>query len=214
MNDYRISGDEGILIDADTCTPLSSQMSVNAGGPLTPLFAVIHYTAGRSLGQTVSWLSNPRSRASAHLVIGRDGEVVQLVPFNRQAWHAGRSKWTVETSYGSHTYLGLNQHSIGIELENYGKLALPVPVSGGRQTWFGRPVPDDEIHIDMSGSWHRYTEKQIQACLEVCEILFNEYDLHDILGHSDIAPRKLDPGPAFPMDNFRAHLLGRKELCE
>lgn len=46
---------------------------------------------------------------SAHLVILRSGEVLQLVNFNDRAWHAGRS-----------SYLGqpeCNDYSIGIELE-------------------------------------------------------------------------------------------------
>lgn len=48
-------------------------------------------------------------RVSAHLVIRRDGEVIQYVPFNQRAWHAGRS-W----------YCGrprCNDFAIGIELE-------------------------------------------------------------------------------------------------
>jgi N-acetylmuramoyl-L-alanine amidase len=36
------------------------------------------------------------------------------------------------------------------------------------------------------------------------------YRLRDMLGHEDIAPgRKSDPGPAFPLENLRAKLLGR-----
>lgn len=46
---------------------------------------------------------------SAHLVIRRSGDVVQCVPFNERAWHAGRSRWqNIE---------GLNDCAIGIELE-------------------------------------------------------------------------------------------------
>jgi AmpD protein len=48
-------------------------------------------------------------RVSAHLLIRRDGEVIQFVPFERRAWHAGES-----------TYRGrscCNDYSIGIELE-------------------------------------------------------------------------------------------------
>jgi AmpD protein len=48
-------------------------------------------------------------RVSAHLVIRRTGELVQYVPFNRRAWHAGVS-----------CYAGrevCNDFSIGIELE-------------------------------------------------------------------------------------------------
>ena len=46
---------------------------------------------------------------SAHLLIRRDGEVVQFVPFHRRAWHAGAS-----TFRGAPT---CNDYSIGIELE-------------------------------------------------------------------------------------------------
>lgn len=46
---------------------------------------------------------------SAHLLVRRDGEVVQYVPFDRRAWHAGRS------CYGGRE--NCNDFSIGIELE-------------------------------------------------------------------------------------------------
>lgn len=46
---------------------------------------------------------------SAHLLIRRDGEVVQYVPFDRRAWHAGRSSWRGREN--------CNDFSVGIELE-------------------------------------------------------------------------------------------------
>ena len=46
---------------------------------------------------------------SAHLLIRRDGEVVQFVPFTRRAWHAGESSFRGRTT--------CNDYSIGIELE-------------------------------------------------------------------------------------------------
>ncbi len=46
---------------------------------------------------------------SAHLLIRRDGEVVQFVPFDRRAWHAGVSSFQGRTQ--------CNDFSIGIELE-------------------------------------------------------------------------------------------------
>jgi len=48
-------------------------------------------------------------QVSAHLLIRRDGELIQFVPFHRRAWHAGES-----------CYQGRNRchdFSIGIELE-------------------------------------------------------------------------------------------------
>jgi N-acetyl-anhydromuramoyl-L-alanine amidase len=46
---------------------------------------------------------------SAHLLIRRDGELVQFVPFHRRAWHAGESCWQGRAR--------CNDFSIGIELE-------------------------------------------------------------------------------------------------
>lgn len=48
-------------------------------------------------------------RVSSHLLIRRDGELVQYVPFTRRAWHAGES-----THEGR---AACNDFSIGIELE-------------------------------------------------------------------------------------------------
>ena len=48
-------------------------------------------------------------KVSSHLLIRRDGELVQYVPFHRRAWHAGDSQ------YGGRERC--NDFSIGIELE-------------------------------------------------------------------------------------------------
>jgi len=48
-------------------------------------------------------------RVSAHLLVRRDGELVQFVPFHQRAWHAGASSYQ-----GRET---CNDFSIGIELE-------------------------------------------------------------------------------------------------
>jgi AmpD protein len=46
---------------------------------------------------------------SAHLLIRRDGELVQFVPFTERAWHAGASCFQGQST--------CNDYSIGIELE-------------------------------------------------------------------------------------------------
>jgi AmpD protein len=48
-------------------------------------------------------------RVSAHLLIRRDGELIQFVDLRQRAWHAGRSSF-----HGRHA---CNDYSIGIELE-------------------------------------------------------------------------------------------------
>lgn len=48
-------------------------------------------------------------RVSAHLLIDREGEVIQFVPLDRRAWHAGASEFQGRPE--------CNDFSIGIELE-------------------------------------------------------------------------------------------------
>ena len=48
-------------------------------------------------------------RVSSHLLIRRDGEIVQYVPFSQRAWHAGESCYEGREK--------CNDFSIGIELE-------------------------------------------------------------------------------------------------
>ena len=48
-------------------------------------------------------------KVSAHLLITRNGNVLQFVPFNKKAWHAGVSSYRKREN--------CNDFSIGIELE-------------------------------------------------------------------------------------------------
>jgi N-acetyl-anhydromuramyl-L-alanine amidase AmpD len=54
----------------------------------------------------------------------------------------------------------------------------------------------------------RYTEVQLRVVDELCGLLVAAYGITQILGHEEIAPgRKIDPGPAFPLDEMRRRLL-------
>ena len=48
-------------------------------------------------------------QVSSHFLIRRDGELVQYVPCDERAWHAGRSSWQGRDA--------CNDYSIGVELE-------------------------------------------------------------------------------------------------
>ncbi len=56
-----------------------------------------------------SFVERASLRVSAHLLIRRDGEVVQFVSFNDRSWHAGKSSWRGREA--------CNDYSIGIECE-------------------------------------------------------------------------------------------------
>jgi N-acetylmuramoyl-L-alanine amidase len=196
---HRLHHDDGQPYD---WTP-----SPNRGGQLHAEYLVIHYTAGRSLKESVNWLARRESRASAHVVIGRDGSIVQQVPFDRVAWHAGASQWEGR--------VGLNQWSIGIELDNAGKLQRHGSVW---RAWFGDTYDPDDVleathkHEARPAGWHLYTPVQLETALALSARLVEQYGLRDVLGHEDISPgRKSDPGPAFPMGSFRSRIFGRRE---
>ena len=54
---------------------------------------VLHCDASPSERATLSWLANPASKVSYHALIHRDGWVTRIVPDERRAWHAGKSRW-------------------------------------------------------------------------------------------------------------------------
>lgn len=179
--------------------------SGNIGGRLrSHKFIVIHYTEGQSAAAAIEWLTISRSNVSSHIVIDRSGTISQLVPFDTIAWHAGDSYWK-GLRY-------LNYYSIGIELDNAGRM------SRNGEAWrasFKKHYPDSEVleaihKFDRKPyGWHNYPPEQIQATIDLCKVLVNQYGIKEILGHDDIWPKaKWDPGPAFPMEFVRVQVFG------
>ncbi len=164
---------------------------------------IIHYTASGSAASAIETLTDIDRQVSAHLVIGRDGQISQLLPFNVIGWHAGVSRWGIRE--------GFNKYSIGIEIDNAGMLEEK---DGNFVSWFGKNYPPEEVvkgvhrnHTELS-YWHVFPQFQIDVVETVCKMLIEAYKISHILGHEEIAPdRKVDPGPAFPLDDFRARLL-------
>jgi len=202
--DHRLYHDDG--------EPCPYRETPNKRGVIKPRYLIMHYTVGSSAEGSISWLTNARSRASAHIVLSRDGDITQLVPFNMKAWHAGRSRWQ--------ELKGLSAHSIGIEIDNAGVLTK---LANGRwKTSFGKVYEPDEV-IELTHKldnqpkgWHIYPEQQLQALIELSQLLVEEYQLEGILGHDDISGYrgKRDPGPAFPMEEIKGYVYGRGEEDE
>lgn len=95
-------------------SPLASWQASENFEARKPQLIIIHHTNMRSLAEALLTLQtgNPQGRVSAHYLIGRKGEILQLVADNQRAWHAGVARWAGRTD--------LNSASIGIELDNDG----------------------------------------------------------------------------------------------
>ncbi|NKK75955.1 N-acetylmuramoyl-L-alanine amidase [Rhizobium leguminosarum] len=77
-----------------------------------PDMILLHYTGMPTADGALDWLCRAESQVSSHYFVHENGEVVQLVPEMRRAWHAGKSSWHGETD--------INSLSIGIEIANGG----------------------------------------------------------------------------------------------
>lgn len=129
---------------------------------------------------------------SAHYLIGRQGEIYQLVEENRVAYHAGKGNLINFLHYID----ALNDFSIGIELMAIGTKEEMITM-----------MPEsiyDSIDPDNIG----YTEKQYQTLnLLLDDILLRNpaisRDRDHIVGHEEYAPeRKTDPGSLFDWENI------------
>lgn len=197
--------DENHLLQGDNVIHLIADKNKVSFKPSTLDTLIVHYTAGRSAKSSAKYLQRPDVKASAHLVIGRNEEIYQLVPFNKIAWHAGKSSYGGRTSY--------NNYSIGIELDNAGVLTR---TGDEYQSWFGKKYSKNEVleavHRNEKNPkfWHIYSETQLEINEEITGLILAKYkEIVNILGHEEISQgRKQDPGPAFPLDKFRLMMFG------
>lgn len=180
------------------------------GGLIVPSIVILHDTAGRlEKGNSAAYLASKNTgTASVHFVIERDGSVQQQVPTNRRANHAGQSSF--------HGRNSCNEFSIGIEIVNPG---LMQPVAGqpdkGR-AWWGEVI-EGAVRVKTpqhgAGMWLPYTAEQIEVVIALLDALFQGIPtLTDITTHWYVSPgRKIDTNPLFPLEQVRAHILGRDD---
>jgi len=197
INNFRLFQDDD--------TPIPFPPSPNIGGTLAPDMLIIHFTVGANEAGAIAWMTNPASQVSSHLLVGKEGAITQLVPFNRIAYHAGTSAWKGRTA--------LNRYAIGIELDNPGQLKC---VSSQWTASFKQVYPDEGVLVAKhkfgatTYGWPKFPDVQLESATALAALLLQTYKLTEIVGHDDVAPRrKWDPGPAFPMDDFRAEVFRR-----
>lgn len=121
-------------------------ISPNYSGQLkAPRLIVVHTASSGSFEDARQHLCDPKSKVSAHYLVGREGQSEQLVPLNKCAW-----------GYG---------HSIGIELVSWGALVL----REGKfyaATAKSPEIPQSEVFDGppLTSSyryWHAFTEPQL-----------------------------------------------------
>lgn len=123
---------------------------------------------------TFTGLGAQRSFASAHYLIGREGEVWQLVPPEWQAWHAGKSRFRGREN--------CNEFSWGMEFVASHESGFTDP-----QLRAGAEIAADLLH------------RSDEEFAPGKHIVGHEH----VSGPSVRPDPKKDPGPKFPWEDFR-----------
>lgn len=183
------------------------------GAVITPEIVILHDTASPlTKGNSARYLADNEAKVSVHFVIERDGTIVQQVPTNRRASHAGKSSY--------HGRSDCNAFSIGIEIVNPGKM---VPEAAGARAWWGElfewgdhELARAETREHGAGAWMHYSSEQVSAVMLLLETLFRDIPtLQDITTHWYVSPgRKTDTNPLFPLAAVRAKVLGRDDPAD
>ena len=206
--------------------PSPNQETTRYGHPIEMI--VMHYTASGSTAGTVSWFMNPASKVSVHYVVGRDGEIVQLVKDEFRAHHAGQgplpgqSEEIGERRRKRNRIIQPNSRSLGIEMVNWG----PLQKRGDKYyTWMGSECPGEVVLKDGT-YWQAYTDSQLASVIQLVSHLCQKHNIpaqypplgpgtfdpddktlaafKGILGHSALDNQKRDPGPHFDWNRLLA----------
>lgn len=140
---------------------------------------VIHATDGWYEG-TRSWFKNPKSQVSAHYLISKTGEAVQMCLEENAAWHCGLA----------------NNFTIGIELED-ASWSKPDPKTGEKK----------RLNCNSDTNW--YTIKQLTVAAALCADIMKRRNIpiSHIVGHDGELMRQYksthsDPGKFFKWSMF------------
>lgn len=120
---YTVDGDSGLIHPALQCPSPNQDSRPGTADPCLIILHGISLPPGEYGGPYIEQLftntlnkdEHPyfaeihQLKVSAHLLVRRDGTVIQYVPFNRRAWHAGESRFRGAPR--------CNDYSVGIELE-------------------------------------------------------------------------------------------------
>ena len=180
----------------------------NRGGVIKPEMLCMHHTASGITPQgDISWLTDRRARASAHLITDVYGNHTQLAPFNVKTWHAGKSSWRGRRN--------CNNFMIGFEVDNPGHLSK---LANGMYDGVGGPYRAEDV-VEMTSPqhgnhkyWLRFPDAQIKETIAAGVAVYRHYQLKEIVAHYDVSPgRKTDIGPHWPMDRMRGLVAGRND---
>ena len=159
-----------------------------------PMFICWHIADGTYNG-TITWERNSSSQVSSHFVLGKNGEVAQLVPLDMAAWTQGGIRNPTHPYVKSHPSVNPNQYCVSIECEGFWK------ETKGKLT-------DAQFNSAVELTKHIVSEVKKLYNIDI------PIDREHMIGHCEIntVTRSHCPGEDFPFDRLIA--LARGEDAE
>jgi N-acetylmuramoyl-L-alanine amidase len=201
--------------DSDPTIVRYTTVRTSSLATIYPIGVVWHWTGGKgnskfseNLSRSIANYNPQKDRAASwNALIAKDGTIYQSASFHVGTWHVGRPG-----TIGSQRWASINRVTIGIELENAGRL-LKIDSKFYCWPFYVNPTvaekkrlmdPSLEIQMEraiMHGGvyFDNYTAKQIESAKLILAVLVNRFKWKPevcILEHSKFDPeRKEDPGP-------------------
>jgi N-acetyl-anhydromuramyl-L-alanine amidase AmpD len=161
--------------------------AIRTRDPRYPVDRIVLHAADGTAAGTEAWFKmSPEERIAAggsglptatHYLVGRSGDVVQMVPDEEKAIHAG-----------STTQPGWNDRSIGLEFE------VRITAAG----W------DPHLHFPLNDWTEPMLASGARVVAVLCRKYAIPVDRTHIVGHCEIPGHgsHIDPGSAFPWERF------------
>lgn len=173
-----------------------SKLSTKDGKPTA---IVWHWTAVQVDSDKLAKRIQTGEGSSWHVLIAKDGSLIQSVPFIKGAWHCAAGKIDG---------IAPNRCSVGVEMENLGEVREDDAgvYRGGRMvdgkwTYDSKGPKAQGVIAHGKKSYEAWTPAQIEAAERLARCLKTEYGMTDknlSWGHVDLDPkRRSDPGPVW-----------------
>ncbi|CAK8163457.1 N-acetylmuramoyl-L-alanine amidase [Candidatus Xenohaliotis californiensis] len=137
---------------------------------------VLHYTAANLKSALDTFIQ--KTDVSIHYIVGKSGIIINLIPDNKIAWHAGKSSWQGREK--------VNDYSVGIEIINQG-WGTP---DGNWEEFTGAQKKSVCLLSKDISTHHNIPRDRIVGHQDVAP------------------DRKVDPGPLFFWDEMAEHGAG------
>lgn len=209
-----------------------------------PLGVVWHWTAGRGgLGfaegccKEIEHYDPSKDRAASwHVLIAKNGDLHQCAPFLVGTWHVGKGG-----TIGAHQSVNINRCTVGVEIENAGRLLKLGPACYCWPFWLNPDAPsatrqpDPKLAVDPNrarpaeggfwkdaegGNFDAFTSQQIASATVLLKLLVAAYGWDPaVCGYGHVMfdyPRKEDPGPLWLKEALPGILdaVFPKKVCE